>query len=132
MKIGTWILFTAIILATSCRNYEDTISYPSPDGNNIIDVTTELQLSNDPDPFWQHISLRSDSIYEPILPGNVYRLPFYEKPQVIWIKRDSVIVIFSGNVGMSFNRTDAKAKFINGIKVIAIIEDKNNTEHNGE
>ena len=122
MKIKTWIIFALILSILSCKEYEDTISYPSPDGKFIIDITTELQVSNDPDPFWQHVSLRSDSINEPILPGNLYRLPFYEKPQVKWINRDSVIIKFSGNVGASFNRHDANAKVIYGIKVIAIIE----------
>ena len=121
MKLKNWIILALILSTLSCKEYEDTISYPSPDGKNIIEVTTELQLSNDPDPFWQHISLRSDSINEPILPGNVCCLPFYEKPQVNWINHDSVVIIFTGNVGESFKKSDAIPKTINRISITTII-----------
>jgi hypothetical protein len=125
MKIEFWLLIALFsLLIAGCRNYEETISFSAPDGRNIIDITTELQLSNDPDPFWQHISIRDKSIIYPILPGNVYCVSCYEKPQVIWINEDSVILKFNGNTGKSFNRNDLRSKVINGVSITAIIEDE--------
>ena len=123
MKIES-LLSIAIctILIAGGKNYEETISFSAPDGKNIIDITTELQLSNDPDPFWQHVSIRDETITKPFLPGNIYYVPFYEKPQVIWLNEDSVILKFKGNAGQSFKRSDLKSKQINGIYITAIIE----------
>lgn len=62
----------ALLLITACSaDYYDHVSSASPDGSFVVDITGEMQGANDPDPIWQHVSLRPSEGEKKILPGNV-------------------------------------------------------------
>ncbi len=85
------------------------MAFVSPDGSNIIDVVSEDQAANDPDPFWQHVSVRSADVKKPILPGNVLIYSCYSRPEVAWQDNRNATIIITGMVGQSFKRNPPPA-----------------------
>lgn len=84
---------------------------PSPDGLRIVDVVTEDQGANDPDPIWQHVSIRRPTDLKPVLPGNVMVCSCYSRPEVTWLDNSTVSIVIGGTVGESF-RLHPPPKFI--------------------
>jgi hypothetical protein len=114
IKILTIIIALSFI---SCASYTKNTKYPSPDGEYIIDVVTEDQGANDPDPIWQHISIREKEISKPVLPGNILIVSAYNQPSVKWLNNKSVNIEFSGMFGESFRVGELKTKKWNGITI---------------
>ena len=85
------------------------MSYTSPDAEYVVDIISEDQLSNDPDPFWQHISIRNSMDSVPVVPGNLYCVSAYKEPTVTWTNSDTVIIELIGRYGQSFRKEDIKS-----------------------
>lgn len=126
--INLLLLNSLMISFQNCApQYDNPKSYTSPDGENIVDVTREEQLSNDPDPFWYHISIRDSSQKNPVLPGNIICISTYDEPDVIWKNNDTVRVIFGERFGYSFKEESIKSKQWDDIFVhISLAKDNNN------
>lgn len=52
-----WLLLVFLLFA-GCEEYPKTTSYPSPDQSYVVDVTEGYQAANDPEVWWQYVSLR--------------------------------------------------------------------------
>jgi hypothetical protein len=93
LKLNRFTATLAGVCALSCSaEYIAHKSFPSPNGSTILDVSTELQGANDPDPFWQHVSLRSASVEGPVVPGNVAVFSAGGELMVTW-KSDAKVEI---------------------------------------
>jgi hypothetical protein len=87
------LLVIAIALLTSCdSSIEGVRSFPSPDGQHVIQVITELQAANDPAPWWQHVALRKP-ISKPSLRGSIARFEGREPLDVTWVDSTEVRVV---------------------------------------
>jgi hypothetical protein len=87
------LLVIPIALLTSCdSSIEGVRSFPSPDGQHVIQVITELQAANDPAPWWQHVVLRKPSS-KPNLRGSIARFEGREPLEVTWIDPAEVHVV---------------------------------------
>ena len=87
------LLAVAIALLTSCdSSIEGVRSFPSPDGQHVIQVITELQAANDPAPWWQHVALRQPSS-KPSLRGSIARFEGREPLDVTWVHSTEVRVV---------------------------------------
>ena len=52
-------LLIAVAFVSGCdSSIEDVGSFPSPDGQHVLQIVTELQAANDPAPWWQHVTVR--------------------------------------------------------------------------
>jgi hypothetical protein len=92
-----------LMLCSGCgADYYGHMIFVSPDGSNIMDVVSEDQGANDPDPFWQHVSLRSVSVKKPVLPGNVLVCSCYSRPEVTWQDNKNATIKITGMVGQHF------------------------------
>ena len=120
-------VFIGFIIASCEPQYHSPVSYVSPGGTKTVDIVSEDQLSNDPDPFWQHVSIRESKDTVPIVPGNLFAVSMYEQPIVTWLNQDTVIIEFKGRFGQSFNKKEIKSRLWNGVFIETVIEnDKRN------
>jgi hypothetical protein len=89
-----------LLLVVGClgcgASYHDYSTVPSPDGLRIVDVVTEDQGANDPDPIWQHVSIRRPTDLKPVLPGNVMVCSCYSRPEVTWLDNSTVSIVIGG------------------------------------
>ena len=107
----------SIFLAGCAREYGAHSESISPDGKHIIDVTEEIQAANDPDPRWQHISLRDASQAKPILPGNIAVISSRRAPKVSWNgSSEALVEINSSDWGVNFKLPPTE-KIVDGIAV---------------
>jgi hypothetical protein len=90
------LLAVAIALLTSCdSSIEGVRSFPSPDGQLVIQVLTELQAANDPAPWWQHVVLRKPNS-KPSLRGSIAKFEGREPLNVTWVQSTEVRVVVPG------------------------------------
>jgi hypothetical protein len=117
-----WISVIALAVISGCSpEYDLYTSSTSPDGKHIIDITREIQATNDPDVFWQHISVRPTTTSKPITPGNVAVYSCYSPPVIKWKSNTEVeLKINAADVGSSFKRPP-NPKSIDGISVVFVI-----------
>lgn len=124
------VIAGAILCAVAggcAREYEGTTSFPSPDGRYVLDITREIQPANDPDVYWQHISIRSADSSERIVPGNVAVYSGRSTPEVKWISAARAELIVNGtDVGQSFDGPP-KEKSIDGIVFVFSVRGKRAT-----
>jgi hypothetical protein len=93
LAVKRTLLVTAIALLASCdSSIEGVRSFPSPDGQHVIQVITELQAANDPAPWWQHVVLRKSSS-RPSLRGSIARFEGREPLEVTWVDPAEVHVV---------------------------------------
>jgi len=64
----------SIALVACDSEVKHTASYRSPDGKRQITVAQELQGTNDPSPWWTHVSLTTTDDDSPRIPGNMLKL----------------------------------------------------------
>jgi hypothetical protein len=122
MKKMWFTLLTLIILIGCSPEYTGHVSSTSPDGAHIIDITGEMQAANDPDVFWQHISVRPTAIHQPIVPGNVAVYSCYSKPVVTWKSNtEAELEINLADVGQSFNGPP-KPKSVNDVSIVFVVK----------
>jgi len=124
MRKSHFLLLSLIFFSACAPEYTGHISSTSPDGKNIIDVTEEMQAANDPDVFWQHVSVRSASVAKPIVPGNVAVYSCHSHPVITWESNtEARLEINMSDVGQSF-KAPPKPKSINGVSIIFTINAK--------
>jgi hypothetical protein len=79
---------TAVAIAVSvfgCTSeWHESKNYPSPDGKYVIVVTSELQGANDPEPWWQHISIYRTGEEKKNQAGNLFVYSSKESPTILW------------------------------------------------
>ena len=96
-----------LLMFFGCSDYSEPTSYSSPNDEFILDVTTEFQYGNDPDPIWKHVSLRkTEDAYSK--KGNVLIISMNNDPEISWASSDTVKINISGNVGQSFDLEEIK------------------------
>lgn len=88
----------ATLLLVSCEEFQKTQSYPSPDQQYAVDVTLGYQASNDPEVWWQHVSLRKGDA--PVVKGrgNLLVYSSHTEPLIKW-KDARTLEIIAGDVG---------------------------------
>lgn len=113
-----WLVVFVVAVFTSCADYQGYVSHISPDGKHVIDITTEIQAANDPDVFWQHVSVRPATTEKPIVPGNVAVYSCYSPPVVTWKNNtEAELEIELARVGASFYGPP-KPKSVNGVHIV--------------
>ena len=125
MGTRNFILIITFFLSSliACNDYGSIESYPSPNGKYIIDIQEEYQLGNDPDPIWQHISIRNWNEKEMIFPGNLYYISVNGKTKISWKSNDHVIIYLDGTYGNSFEKDKIKSKAYEKINIEPIFRD---------
>jgi hypothetical protein len=68
------IIGFSIALVACDSEVTHTAFHRSPDGKRQITVAQELQGSNDPSPWWTHVSLTTIDDDSPRIPGNLLKL----------------------------------------------------------
>lgn len=87
------VLLIALVLLSGCdSSIEGVQSFPSPDGQHVLQVVTELQAANDPAPWWQHISLRRPGS-SPTTRGSIVSFEGRAPLEVTWTSNGEVHVI---------------------------------------
>ena len=84
---------TCLLLASCDSSVTDSKSYASPDGTRIVTVIEELQGSNDPAPWWTHVSLRENRDKSAMIPGNLIKLEGRGAVTAAW-SGDQEVTIF--------------------------------------
>ena len=80
--MGAALIGTAI---TGCTpDWHESKRYPSPDGKYVVVVTSELQAANDPEPWWQHISIYRTGEERQNQKGNLFFYSGKATPTVQW------------------------------------------------
>ena len=87
------IMGTCFLLASCDSSVTDSKSYASPDGTRIVTVIEELQGSNDPAPWWTHVSLRENRDQSAMIPGNLIKLEGRGAVTAAW-SGDQEVTIF--------------------------------------
>jgi len=104
-------LSIAFALIGCLSDWQESRSYPSPDGRHTIVVTLEIQGANDPEPLWQHISLYRTGEEEKNKPGNLFIYSSRPAPKVQWkgpgdlhIEINDVSYTFTGPMDSKLSR----------------------------
>jgi len=108
-------LLCSLLFTLGCKDYSEPESYKSPNAEFILDVMTQAHPSNDPDPYWQHLSLRTKEEKKVIFPANILKISAYDQPTVSWISSDTVKIEIAGTVGQSFDLKKVKSKMVKGV-----------------
>lgn len=112
-----FLLAIQIMLAACSPEFDQATSSTSPDGKFTIDVTREIQPANDPDVYWQHISLRAATSAKGGGRGNMAVYSCSSEPTITWrSSTDVVLMINKDDVGESF-RNAPPAKTLDGVTV---------------
>lgn len=115
-------MLACLILCSCSREYVDHATSISPDGRHIIDITREIQAANDPDVFWQHISIRPATNRKAVTPGNVAIYSCHSKPVVTWKSSSEVqLSINKSDAGNSFDELP-KSKIINSVSIVFVFQ----------
>lgn len=87
------IMFAITMLLCGCSSeWEETQTLPSPEGDYLVLITREYQPANDPEPFWQHISLlRKEETNHP-KKGNLFIYSGRTPPKIHWTGSRSVTI----------------------------------------
>ncbi len=84
---------TCFLLVSCDSSVTDSKSYASPDGMRIVTVSHELQGSNDPAPWWTHVSFRENRDQSAMVPGNLLKLEGRGAVTAAW-RGDQEVTIF--------------------------------------
>lgn len=106
------VLLTLTIFHTGCGpEWKESAIFPSPDGKYVVVVTEELQGANDPEPWWQHISLYRAGEERKNRKGNLFVYSSKTSPQVLWkgpkdlqIQMDDISYSFLGPIDSPLSR----------------------------
>jgi len=93
-----------------------TYDFVSPDGSNIIDVVSEDQGANDPDPFWQHVSLRSVSVKKRFC-LEMFSLLMLFSPEVTWQDNKNATIKITGMVGQHFSSIHHQQQYASELSI---------------
>jgi len=96
------IMFAITILLCGCSSeWEETQTIPSPEGDYFIIITREYQPANDPEPFWQHISILRKEETNRSKKGNLFIYSGNTPPKIHWTGPRS-LTIEMNDVSSSF------------------------------
>lgn len=92
----------ALLLFVGCEEFQKTTSFPSPDNKYVVDVTVGYQAANDPEVWWQHVSLRKGS--DPVLKGrgNLLVYSSHKEPLIKW-KDGQTLEVTARDVGQTLD-----------------------------
>ena len=86
-------LLIAVAFVSGCdSSIEDVRSFPSPDGQHVLQIVTELQAANDPAPWWQHVTVRKPCS-KPSTRGSIASFEGREPLEVTWTGPEEVRVV---------------------------------------
>jgi len=104
IKMRFFFLFPLFALVAGCdSSLKPPDTYYSPSKKFAVDVTTELQGANDPEPIWQHISLRKSDKPRILKGGNLIVYSSSTPPDIIW-KDDAHLQLILKDVGYTFDK----------------------------
>lgn len=89
------LLFTALVLvaAVGCTpEWQNNRTYPSPGGEYVAVVTTELQGANDPEPWWQHVSIYRSGDEKKDTKGNLFVYSSHKAAVVNWTGSKELVI----------------------------------------
>jgi len=82
------LLFVTIWLALSVSGcgpqWQGSSKVPSPDGKCVVVVSRELQAANDPESWWQHVSLYRTGEEKENQIGNLLVFSSEKAPRITW------------------------------------------------
>jgi hypothetical protein len=81
---GVIILIILISVVGCGPEWHGSRSFPSPDGQYVVVVTVELQGANDPEPWWQHVSIFRAGDEKRPQTGNLFVYSSTDAPTIMW------------------------------------------------
>lgn len=112
----------ALTAGACSREFTAYSSSTSPDGLHVITVSEELQGANDPDPFWQHISVYKYAPLKPSDPGNAAIYSCHGAPKITWkSNKEAELEIDLAHVGRSFKEPPER-KFVEGVYLTFVVK----------
>ena len=110
-------LLIAVAFVSGCdSSIEDVRSFPSPDGQHVLQIVTELQAANDPAPWWQHVTVRKPGS-KPSTRGSIASFEGREPLEVTWTGPAEVHIVVPvqllsrSKLPSSTTRDDVKIEF---------------------
>jgi len=87
------IMLAITMLLCGCSSeWEETQTIPSPEGDYLVLITREYQPANDPEPFWQHISIVRKEEPNRTKKGNLFIYSGRTPPKIHWTGSRSVTI----------------------------------------
>jgi hypothetical protein len=75
----------AVLFLCGCGpDWKESRTYPSPDGRHVVVAIVELQGANDPEPWWQHVSIFRAGEERKNREGNLFVYSSATPPVVEW------------------------------------------------